>query len=233
ELASRRTSKRSSPSRRRRKTIHASSGLGWSSWENRPSPRRTASIGCQRKRSGRIAGTTRSSARHTFSPFRIGPAALSHLNPITVGILEPRDPPKRELDDVGWVELHAARHQRLEDAAAVFHLERHLHRSGCHWRENEFEILTFDTNAQKSSSAGRRHVPPLLETDDIRIEIERVILVAHEHGYVRDVFQHCPALHSCWRFMSPSRSLSALALVAKAPRRCPLVTPGWFGSSYC
>jgi hypothetical protein len=52
------------------------------------------------------------------------PATLSHLKQIPVRILEPRGVTPGELEDLGWLELHSARLQRLEHHPDIFHLDR-------------------------------------------------------------------------------------------------------------
>src|SRR5262245_28930904 len=96
---------------------------------------------------------------------------------------------------LGGLNFTASRPQRLERPLAVIYVDGHLAwsqspLSGRPLPQKELDVLTLDADGQKSCSAGCRHVPPLLETDDVCVEIERLVLVADEHGYVRDVFQH-------------------------------------------
>src|SRR4029450_13998321 len=51
------------------------------------------------------------------------PSTLTHLKPIPVRILEPRDGTPWELEDLGWLELHSAGLQRLETHPAFFPLD--------------------------------------------------------------------------------------------------------------
>lgn len=50
------------------------------------------------------------------------PATLSYLKQIPVQILEPRGVTPGELKDLGWLEVHSARLQRLERHPAILHL---------------------------------------------------------------------------------------------------------------
>src|SRR5262245_21044844 len=110
-------------------------------------------------------------------------ATLSNLKQISIRILEPRGVTPRELEDLGCLERHSARLQRLERRQAVFHLDgidgrARLGPAGCAWPENELEVLTVDADRQESRSVRCLVVPPLLEADDIRIEVERLVLIA-------------------------------------------------------
>src|SRR5215216_1079534 len=158
-----------------------------------------------------------SSASHTCSSIRLGhytydrpkwksvticatseprcPATLSHLKHIPVRILEPRGVTPGELKDLGWLELHSARLQRLECHPAILHLDginrgTRLGPAGCAWPQNELEVLPLDADGQESRSVGCWVVTPLLETDDIRVEVERLVLIAHQQRNVHHFFQH-------------------------------------------
>jgi hypothetical protein len=52
------------------------------------------------------------------------PFTLSHLKQVPIRILEPRSGTPGELEDLGWLEPHSARFQRLERRPDVFHLDR-------------------------------------------------------------------------------------------------------------
>src|SRR5829696_9722523 len=107
------------------------------------------------------------------------PATLSHLKQIPVRILEPRGVTPGELKDLGWLEVHSARLQRLERYPAILHLDginrgTQLGAAGCAWPQDELEVLPLDADGQESRSVGCWVVTPLLETDDIRVEVERL-----------------------------------------------------------
>src|SRR5215203_4663662 len=123
------------------------------------------------------------------------PATLSHLKQIPVRILEPRGVTPGELKDLGWLEVHSARLQRLERHPAILHLDginrgTQLGPAGCAWPQNELEVLPLDADGQESRSVGCWVVTPLLETDDIRVEVERLVLIAHQQRHVHHFFQH-------------------------------------------
>src|SRR5918993_3126709 len=124
------------------------------------------------------------------------PATLSHLKQIPVRILEPRGVTPGELKDLGWLEVHSARLQRLERHPAILHLDginrgTPLGPAGCAWPQNELEVLPLDADGQESrSSVGCWVVTPFLETDDIRVEVERLVLIAHQQRHVHHFFQH-------------------------------------------
>ena len=103
--------------------------------------------------------------------------------------------------DLGWLELHPARLQRLERHPAIFHLDRIKHGpllglGGCAWPQNELEVLPLDADGQESRAVGCRGVKPLLEADDVRVEVERLVLIAHQQRHVHHLFQH----RRCSRF---------------------------------
>jgi hypothetical protein len=52
--------------------------------------------------------------------------------------------------------------------------------------EHELEILILHAHAQEARTAGCWVLAPLLQPDDVRIEIERLILVTDEHGRIDD-----------------------------------------------
>jgi hypothetical protein len=53
------------------------------------------------------------------------------------------------------------------------------------------EVLTVDADGEEPRSVGRRVVDALLEAEDVRVEVERPVLVADEHGCVEDLVEHC------------------------------------------
>src|SRR5262249_30143046 len=81
------------------------------------------------------------------------PFTLSELKQIPVRILEPCGVAPRELEDLGSIERHAARLQRLERRPDVFDLEgidrgTGLPLCGCAWPQNELEVLALDADSQ-------------------------------------------------------------------------------------
>src|SRR5215208_6802557 len=123
------------------------------------------------------------------------PATLSHLKQIPVRILEPRGVTPGELKDLGWLEVHSARVQRLEGHPAIVHLDgikcgTGLGPAGCAWPQNELEVLPLDAHGQESRSVRCWVLTPLLEADDIRVEVERLVLIAHQQRHVDHFFQH-------------------------------------------
>src|SRR5829696_6447178 len=124
------------------------------------------------------------------------PATLSHLKQIPVRILEPRGVTPGELKDLGWLEVHSARLQRLEGHPAILHLDgikrgTGLGPAGCAWPQNELEVLPLDADGQESrSSVGCWVVTPLLQTDDIGVELQRLVLIAHQQRHVHHFFEH-------------------------------------------
>src|SRR5215207_9792874 len=125
------------------------------------------------------------------------PATLSHLKLIPVRILEPRNVTPGELEDLGWFELHSARLQRLERHPAIFHLDGinrgpRLAPGGCAWPQNELEVLPLDAAGQESRSGGCRVATPLLEADDIRVEVARLVLIAYQQRHVHPSRDRAP-----------------------------------------
>src|SRR5262245_27658345 len=123
------------------------------------------------------------------------PAALSHLKTIPIRILEPRGITPGVLEDLGRIELHATRPQRLESHSHIFDLDRvdrgpRLAPGGCARPQNEVEVLPLDADGQESRSIGCRGVDPLLEAEDICVEVERLVLIAHQNRYVHFFLQH-------------------------------------------
>src|ERR671921_1096470 len=123
------------------------------------------------------------------------PAALSHLKLISVRILEPRSVTPGELKDLGWLEVHSTPLQRLERLPDIVHLDginrgTQLGPARCAWPQNELEVLPLDADRQESRSVGCWEVTPLLKTDDIRVEVERLVLIAHQQRHVHHFFQH-------------------------------------------
>src|SRR5262245_12262756 len=123
------------------------------------------------------------------------PATLSHLKTIPVRILEPRGITPGVLEDLGRIELHATRPQRLERHSHIFDLDRvdrgpRLAPGGCARPQNEVEVLPLDADGQESRSIGCRGVSPFLEAEDIRVEVERIVLIAHQDRHVHYFLQH-------------------------------------------
>jgi hypothetical protein len=57
-------------------------------------------------------------------------------------------------------------------------------------REKEHEVLALDAHGQEPRPVGCRVVSPLLEAEDVLVEVERPVLVADEDGCVDDSLQH-------------------------------------------
>src|SRR5262249_4495187 len=90
-------------------------------------------------------------------------------------------------------QLHAAQLQRLEHLPAVADLDGvrggraaiyRLALSGGAWPENELEVLALDADGQEPRSVRCRAIDSLLEAKDVRVEVERLVLVLNEHAYV-------------------------------------------------
>jgi len=62
--------------------------------------------------------------------------------------------------------------------------------AGCPWPENEQEVLILETDGQEPRSIGRRVVGAFFEAKDVRVEVERPILLAYELRYVHHLRQH-------------------------------------------
>src|SRR4030095_12594555 len=60
----------------------------------------------------------------------------------------------------------------------------------CPWPEDQHEVLALDADSQEPRSVGCRVLGPLLEAEDVRVEVERPVLVADEHARVEDLLQH-------------------------------------------
>ena len=56
--------------------------------------------------------------------------------------------------------------------------------------ENEHEVVALDADGQKPRPVGCRVLDPLLQAKDVRVEVERLVLVADEHARVEDLLQH-------------------------------------------
>src|SRR5919109_4511964 len=111
--------------------------------------------------------------------------AFSQLQPVAVRILEHCDIAPRVFEHPR-IELHTARVQRLERLLAIPRLngvrrrDAVLYRlglAGCPWPENQLEVLPLDGDGQEPGSVGCRVVGPLLEAKDLRVEVERPVLV--------------------------------------------------------
>src|SRR5262245_55439988 len=119
------------------------------------------------------------------------PATLSHLKQIPARILEPRCETPGEREDLGCLERHSARLQRLERHLAILHLDGIDRRARvgparCAWLQNELEVLSLDGDRQESRSVGGRVVTALLEADDIRVEVESFVLIARRCGFASE-----------------------------------------------
>src|SRR5262245_65860290 len=112
------------------------------------------------------------------------PTTLPQLNLIPIRILEPRCVTPGELEDVWWPEIHSALPQSLESRPAIFHLNRvdrtRLTNGGSTWPQSELEVLALDADGQESRCVTVRIVAPLLEADDIRVVVERLVLIANQ-----------------------------------------------------
>jgi RNA polymerase sigma-70 factor, ECF subfamily len=62
--------------------------------------------------------------------------------------------------------------------------------AGRAWPENELEVLPLHADCQESRSVRSRIVTSLLEADCIRVEVERLVLTAHEQRHVHDLLEH-------------------------------------------
>src|SRR5215204_5462238 len=128
-----------------------------------------------------------------------GLTALPDLEPVPVGVLELRDGAPGELEHVGD-ELDAARLQLLERLPDIVGLDRDRRRGASHRRlglarcpgpESQLEVVPLDADGQKPRPVGCRILDPLLKAKDVRVEVERLVLVADEHARVEDLLQHC------------------------------------------
>src|SRR5918992_704055 len=126
-------------------------------------------------------------------------AALPDLQPVAVGVLELRHVAPGELEHVRD-ELDAARLQLLERLPDIVGLDRDRRRGASHRRlglprcpgpENQLEVVPLDADGQKPRPAGCRVLNALLKAKDVRVEVERLALVADEHARVEDLLQHC------------------------------------------
>ena len=52
------------------------------------------------------------------------------------------------------------------------------------------DLVALDADGQEPRSVGRRVLDALLEAEDVRVEVERLVLVADEHACVEDLLQH-------------------------------------------
>src|SRR3954454_4453589 len=126
-------------------------------------------------------------------------AALAYLEPVAIGVLELRDRAPRELEHVRD-ELDPPRLQLLDRLAAIVGLDRDRRRRPSHSRlglprragpENQLEVVALDADGQKPRPVGRRVLDALLEPEDVRVEVERLVLVADQHAGVEDLLEHC------------------------------------------
>src|SRR3984885_2661339 len=143
-----------------------------------------------------------------------GLAALSHLQPVAVGVLELRYVAPWELEHVRH-ELDAAGLQLLDRLAAIVALDRDRRRRASHRRlglarcpgpENELEVVPLDADGQKPRPVGRGVLDPWLQAKGVRVEVERLVLVTDEHACVEGLLQHCCSSsgrghysHDTWR----------------------------------
>src|SRR5262249_7808830 len=67
---------------------------------------------------------------------------------------------------------------------------RRLGLARCPGPENQLEFVPLGADGQKLRPIGRRVLNPLLQAEDVRVEVERPVLVAHEHAGVEDLLQH-------------------------------------------
>src|ERR1700738_1397517 len=121
-----------------------------------------------------------------------GLAAFSQLQPVAVRIHEHRDIAPRVLEH-SRLELHAARLQCLERLPAIRRLDRarcrgaafyRLGLPGSPWPEHELKVLTLDSDGEEPRSIGRRVIGALLEAEEPRVEVARLVLIAYELRYV-------------------------------------------------
>ncbi len=107
----------------------------------------------------------------------------------------------RELEHVRD-ELDAAQSQLLDGLPAIVGLDRDQPRGAPHgWLgvarcpgpENQLEVVPLDADGQKPALVGRRVLNSLLHAEDVRVEVEPLLLVADEHAHVEDLLQHCCA----------------------------------------
>lgn len=133
-------------------------------------------------------------------------ASFSDLKQIPVRILKPRGVAPRELEQLRRVKLHATRFKRFECCPAIVHLDgvdrgTELGLGWRAWPQNQFEILSWHADGQEPRSVRRWSVDPLLETDDVCVEFERLVLVPDQQRNVRYFFQH---------IVSPCETVSCL-----------------------
>src|SRR4029079_5526503 len=135
-----------------------------------------------------------------------GLTALSDLEPVPVRVLDLRHVAPGELEDVRD-ELDAARLQLLDGLAAVVGLDgdrrrgashRQLRLPRCPGPENQLEVVSRDADGQKPRPVGCRVLNTLLEAKDVRVEVQRLVLVADEHARVEDLLEHWLFLRLSW-----------------------------------
>src|SRR5204862_1484454 len=61
----------------------------------------------------------------------------------------------------------------------------------CPGPQDQLEVVPLDADGQKPRPVGCRVLNALLQAKDIRVEVERLVLVADEHARVEDLLQHC------------------------------------------
>src|SRR5262245_41271612 len=89
--------------------------------------------------------------------------ALAQLQPVAVRVLEHRSQAPRPLENLGRLELHAARLQCFERVPAIFRLDGicggddafyWLGATGCPRPQDELEVLTLHADSYPARSAG-------------------------------------------------------------------------------
>src|SRR4051794_36039214 len=133
-----------------------------------------------------------------------GLAALADLEPVAVRVLELRDVAPGELEHVRD-ELDPARRQLRDRLAAVVGLDRDRRRRASHrglglprrpGPQDELEVVALDADGQKPRPVGCRVLDALLEAEDIRVEVQRPVLVADEDARVEDRDYRTPTVAS-------------------------------------
>src|SRR5581483_338429 len=137
-------------------------------------------------------------------PSRPSAGRLKEGEAVAVRVLERRQDAEGRLHGGGPAELDAARLERLDLAAAVARGERHL---VALLPARVEEVLALD-QGELHLRAGRRHGEParapllpvvlaLLEAELAHVEVEGLVLVAHEEGDVGGLLDH--DITSSWR----------------------------------
>src|SRR5262249_13440256 len=63
----------------------------------------------------------------------------------------------------------------------------------CPGPENQLEVVALDADGQKPRPVRQRVLSPLFHAEDVRVEVERLVLVADHHARVEDLLEHCCA----------------------------------------